>query len=295
VKNTYRTAASILALTLAVGACASQRAPSPRLLSVEASLQRAKAEGPTMEVGRSAVEKAELAVIAARESERRGRADAFTHSVRMAEGYLDLARTRGQQREANTRVETLKTERAEAVSQSGRGKVLEAEAATRVAQERADRFSREASRAETATAISESSRQATQAKLDSARADLASFEQTRTALGTTLVLRDLQFSTGSATLSGGAQGRLAPLAAFLSKQPDARIQIVGHTDSVGRENDNQGLSARRAEAVGSYLMTTGVSGYRITSIGMGETVPMSSNTTAAGRAINRRVEVTILD
>jgi outer membrane protein OmpA-like peptidoglycan-associated protein len=96
-------------------------------------------------------------------------------------------------------------------------------------------------------------------------------------------------------LSSGAQGRLAPLVAFLAKQPDTKIQIAGHTDGQGSDSANMDLSARRAASVGAYLTSTGVNAGRITSVGMGEATPVATNDTAAGRAINRRVEVTILD
>jgi outer membrane protein OmpA-like peptidoglycan-associated protein len=56
-----------------------------------------------------------------------------------------------------------------------------------------------------------------------------------------------------------------------------------------------GLSARRAASVGAYLSSTGVNAARITAVGIGEASPVATNDTAAGRAINRRVEVTILD
>ncbi|MEX1249814.1 MAG: OmpA family protein, partial [Hyphomonas sp.] len=84
-------------------------------------------------------------------------------------------------------------------------------------------------------------------------------------------------------------------ASFLAKQPDTRIQIAGHTDSRGADAYNRDLSARRAAAVATYLTSAGVDAGRIVSVGLGESVPVSSNDTAAGRAINRRVEVTILD
>jgi outer membrane protein OmpA-like peptidoglycan-associated protein len=111
----------------------------------------------------------------------------------------------------------------------------------------------------------------------------------------TLILRDLQFGSASSTLTSGARGRLAPLAAFLAKKPDAKIQIAGHTDSQGTESNNADLSNRRAWAVAEYLNSTGVDIDRIASFGKGEASPTATNDTAAGRAINRRVEVTILD
>ena len=111
----------------------------------------------------------------------------------------------------------------------------------------------------------------------------------------TMILQDLQFATNSAVLTSGAQGRLAPLANFLRKQPEARIQVVGHTDAQGDDAFNQDLSQRRAASVGAYLASTGIEASRIESLGKGESSPVAANDTVAGRTANRRVEVTILD
>jgi outer membrane protein OmpA-like peptidoglycan-associated protein len=136
---------------------------------------------------------------------------------------------------------------------------------------------------------------AAEARAAALTVELKDYEQTKTDLGVTLILRDLQFASASDVLTAGAQGRLTPLATFLAKQPEARIRIAGHTDSQGAESYNQDLSARRANSVGAYLTSTGVDAGRINTVGLGESVPLSSNATAAGRAINRRVEITILD
>lgn len=294
-KHSFNSSAALVALTLALGACSSTPDPSPRLLAAEASLQEAKATPTTMESGRSAIEKADAALVEAREYYMRGKDDEYIHTIRMGEGYVALAETRGRQRAANTRIEALNTERAEVVSQARKREVEAAEAATAAAENRADRSETVAAGAVADSAVSEAARLAAEARARTLAAELASYEQTKTELGVTLILRDLQFASGSAVLTAGAQGRLAPLASFLSKQPDARIQVAGHTDSQGAEAYNQDLSARRAASVGAYLVSTGVDAGRINSIGLGETVPVSSNDTAAGRAINRRVEVTILD
>ncbi|PKP80527.1 MAG: hypothetical protein CVT79_14675 [Alphaproteobacteria bacterium HGW-Alphaproteobacteria-18] len=284
-----------LALVLSLGACASSPDPSPRLLAAEASLQKAKANPATMESGRSAIEKADTAIGEARDNYMRGKEDAYIHTVRMGEGYVMLGETRGLQREANARIEALNTERAEVVSQARMREVATARAATTVAENRADRSDAVAAGAVADSVSSEAARVAAEARSAVLSAELANYEQTKTDLGVTLILRDLQFASGSAVLTSGAQGRLAPLASFMAKQPESRIQIAGHTDSQGAEAYNQDLSARRAASVGTYLVSTGVSATRINSIGHGESIPLSSNDTAAGRAINRRVEVTILD
>lgn len=296
-KHALKKTAGLAALTLALtlGACSSVPDPSPRLLAAEASLQQAKASPTTMEAGRAAVEKADTALTEARDYYMRGKDDDYIHTVRMGEGYVMLAEARGQQREANTRIEALNTQRAEVVSQARMRQVATAEAATAVAENRADRSDAVAAGAVADSATSEAARVAAEARATALTAELADYEQTKTDLGVTLILRDLQFASDSAVLISGAQGRLAPLASFLAKQPETRIQIAGHTDSQGAESYNQDLSARRAASVGAYLTSTGVNAGRINTVGYGESTPLSSNDTAAGRAINRRVEVTILD
>ena len=73
------------------------------------------------------------------------------------------------------------------------------------------------------------------------------------------------------------------------------IDVIGHTDSMGSEEYNQGLSERRAKSVQDYLVSKGVRASRLTAKGYGESMPVASNDTEAGRAENRRVELIVLD
>jgi outer membrane protein OmpA-like peptidoglycan-associated protein len=111
--------------------------------------------------------------------------------------------------------------------------------------------------------------------------------------GLVVTLGDVLFETGRADLKGGNVKNLNNLADFLNKYENRTVLIEGHTDNVGDENYNQGLSLRRADAVRSYLISKGVSGSRMNSFGMGETTPVSSNDSSTGRQQNRRVEVII--
>ena len=79
------------------------------------------------------------------------------------------------------------------------------------------------------------------------------------------------------------------VATTLKAYPDAKIEIEGHTDSMGSETYNQALSERRANTVKTYLVSLGIAAGRITTRGFGETQPVADNATAAGRAENRRV------
>ncbi len=291
----FRTTVSSAALALTLAGCASAPEPSPRLLAAEASLQRAKANPGTMESGQAAIEQADMAIEKAREHYLRRRTDDFVHSVRLGEGYVTLAETRGRQNDANARIQALTTERAEAVSEARKREVKSARAATIVAQGRADRSDRMAEDARSASIASEAGRREAEGRSAILSSELAAFEQKRTELGLTLIVRDLQFASDSSVLTPGARGRLAPLATFLSGNSGTRIQITGHTDSSGSDGYNQNLSAQRAASVGAYLISAGTSAARVETLGLGEGVPLSSNATAAGRAINRRVEITLLD
>ncbi|NTU57756.1 MAG: OmpA family protein [Chlorobiaceae bacterium] len=103
----------------------------------------------------------------------------------------------------------------------------------------------------------------------------------------------LLYSTGSSTLTSNSQYNIEKLARILNKYNDTNVVIEGHTDSVGSEASNQMLSERRAESVSTLLRTYGVSGNRLNAIGYGQTRPVASNETEAGRRLNRRVEVLI--
>lgn len=102
------------------------------------------------------------------------------------------------------------------------------------------------------------------------------------------------FATNSSTLNTTSQSSLTSFAKSLINNPDTDIEIYGHTDSTGNDNINIPLSERRAQAVYSFLSSKGVSGKRMTSQGLGSSRPVADNSTSAGKAQNRRVEVYIL-
>ena len=101
------------------------------------------------------------------------------------------------------------------------------------------------------------------------------------------------FDFNSDALKPAARTNLDNLAANLASFGDSKLVLVGHTDSVGTAQYNQGLSERRARSVASYLITKGVPSVRVEAAGRGESEPVQSNDTEAGRSANRRVEVAV--
>lgn len=112
--------------------------------------------------------------------------------------------------------------------------------------------------------------------------------------GATIVMNNIFFDFDKSALKEDSQPELNRVAEFMSNNPDVEIEIAGHTDSLGPEYYNQGLSDRRAKAVFDYLVTKGVAADRVVARGFGESKPVASNDTEAGQAQNRRVEFKIL-
>lgn len=112
---------------------------------------------------------------------------------------------------------------------------------------------------------------------------------------TQLVIKErIEFTTGKATLLSSSFPVLDDVARVLRDHPNLRVEIAGHTDAVGDDLANQRLSKARAEAVYEYLFRAGVAGFRMVTVGYGESRPVDDNATEDGRQKNRRVEFVIL-
>jgi outer membrane protein OmpA-like peptidoglycan-associated protein len=114
-----------------------------------------------------------------------------------------------------------------------------------------------------------------------------------TARGLIVNMSDVLFDTGKYTLKPGTQVSLAKVAGILLAYPGLKVQVEGYTDSVGGDDFNQKLSENRAGAVKDFLISQGVSQNNITSQGFGKNNPVADNSTSAGRAQNRRVNLVV--
>jgi len=104
-------------------------------------------------------------------------------------------------------------------------------------------------------------------------------------------LRNAYFAFNKYELTPLAKDTLGVIVRYLEAHQDAKIEVQGHTDSVGSEKYNQTLSERRANAVKSFLVSQGIAESRIAANGFGKAKPVADNKTASGRAQNRRVVV----
>jgi outer membrane protein OmpA-like peptidoglycan-associated protein len=126
------------------------------------------------------------------------------------------------------------------------------------------------------------------------RVQLNTILETReTARGLVINVSDVLFDFDSANLKPGAREKVARIAGILQSHPDLKILVEGHTDSVGSDEYNLRLSERRADSVRAGLVQQGVNRDVVGTAGFGESKPVASNGTAAGRQQNRRVEVVV--
>lgn len=111
--------------------------------------------------------------------------------------------------------------------------------------------------------------------------------------GLIVTMADVLFDTGKYDLRQQTREKLARLSGIILAHPGLNLEIEGHTDSTGGDKLNQNLSEQRAAKVRTYLIEQGLSGDSITSKGFGKTMPVADNSTAAGRQLNRRVEIIV--
>ena len=153
-------------------------------------------------------------------------------------------------------------------------------------------------RAEAAKADADRARIAATAAAERAKkleAQIAQLQARPTDRGLVLTLGDVLFDTGKSVLKSGTNRTLDQLAEFLRDNPSRKVMIEGHTDSVGPDAYNQGLSEERAGSVRLALLDRGIGADRIRVRGFGESYPVATNESAEGRQRNRRVEVIISD
>ena len=226
--------------------------------------------------------KAEQAAEEARlEQQRRTQAEADRQAAEEAQRKADEAAARAAKEKA-----AADAARAAAVEQQ---KVLEA---------KAEEARLSAADAERARLAAEQQRQQAEAEKTALRERLRQqlnliLETQETARGLIVNISDVLFDFNKYTLKPGAREKMAKVSGILLAYPGLKIQLEGHTDSVGSDEYNLKLSQQRADAVRTYLVGEGVPAETVTATGLGKSDPVASNDNAAGRQKNRRVEMVV--
>lgn len=211
----------------------------------------------------------------------RKEAEAKAHETERAKGEAEALAVQAEKARKEAEARTVEIERAKVEAEA---KTLEAEKAKKEAE--AKRLEAETARLKTEEAIQQRKQ---------LEVELSELKAKQTDKGIILTLGDILFETGKANLMSGAMHSIDILADFLKKYPKRNVLIEGFTDSAGSETYNLGLSQRRADSVREALIGRGISPERITTKGYGESFPVASNATQAGKQQNRRVEITVLE
>lgn len=204
------------------------------------------------------------------------------------------------QRAEDARIVTLRKQAAERQLAADNGRrdaqAQAQQSALAAEQARAAQAEADADRARAEAAADEASRNAKDANAvrERLRAQLNSVLATsETARGLIVNMSDVLFDTGKYTLKPNTQISLARVSGILQAYPGLKLQVEGYTDSTGSPDFNQKLSDNRAGAVRDFLVTQGVSPDNIVATGYGESKPVADNGTAAGRQLNRRVNLVV--
>ena len=220
------------------------------------------------------------------------------------------ARSQAQADEATRQKEQAQSEAAQAAADAAQAA---ADAAAKAKSDMADSQAASAASMAAAQADAEKSRLAALAESEQARKDAAEqaerekqelrnklavqlnliLETRDTARGLIVNISDVLFDTGKYTLRPGAREKLAKVSGIILAYPSLKLEVEGHTDSVGTDEYNMQLSENRANSVHDYLVQQGINASSIAARGFGESQPVASNDTAAGRQQNRRVELVV--
>jgi outer membrane protein OmpA-like peptidoglycan-associated protein len=234
---------------------------------------------------------------AAQADEAQGRADADRQRMQAELTAAQEAKARAEA-DAQRQAAMLQEQQArDAAAQAAQQAALsaqqaqDAQAQAQQAQAQAQQAQQQAQQSQQLAAQSEQDKQELRAKL------LQQFSvilETRdTVRGLVVNIGDVLFDTGKYTLRSPAREALAKLSGIVLAYPGLKLQVEGHTDSVGAPDFNQRLSEERAGSVRDYLVQQSVDAGSISAAGLGEGMPIADNATAAGRQKNRRVEIIV--
>ncbi len=250
-----------------------ERAANERLAAAD---REAKAKAATEDEARR---RAEAEAQQKAEAERRARAEAEQRLEAERRARAEAERATAQAKEETAKAEAERSRLAAEQSRVAADKSRVAAEQSRVAAEQSERERQKA----------ENEKAELRAQL--LRQLNVILETRDTVRGLVVTMADVLFETGKYNLKPVTREKLAKIAGIVLGHPGLKLDVEGHTDSVGSDEFNQRLSEKRANAVRDYLVQQGVAPDSIAAHGFGKTMPVASNDTAAGRQLNRRVEL----
>jgi outer membrane protein OmpA-like peptidoglycan-associated protein len=272
------------------------------LQRAEDYLQRKQGRTPIGTAARGATQMAEDArVLTLRRIEQeRLDAERRAHEAAQAKAEADAeaARQSAQQAQAQSDEDARRRTQAEAAQAEAQQQQAAAVAAQQQAQAETDAARQTALQAQQQAAASDQARQQAEQQKEEMRAKLLAqlnqvLQTKDTARGLIVSMPDVLFDFNKYTLKPEARERLARISGIVLAYPDLHLNIEGYTDSIGSDQYNQTLSEKRAATVRDYLVTSGVSINNVVAQGFGKTDPVADNSTAAGRKLNRRVDMVV--
>jgi outer membrane protein OmpA-like peptidoglycan-associated protein len=245
---------------------------------------------------------AELAVANSSAERDRIRLDARTREADSAQRNAEYSQRQSEASQRSAQASQRQSEasqrESEASQRNAQASQLQSEASQRSAEAAQRQAVTERQAANDAQLNAQAARQQTQDAEGRSRqleAQLKDLEAKKTDRGMVITLGDVLFDTNQAQLKAGGMRNVQKLAEFFKQYPQRKVMIEGFTDSTGSNSRNQELSDQRANSVRTALLDMGVGTERIKSRGYGESYPVAGNDTAAGRQLNRRVEIIVSD
>ena len=263
------------AVTAALAACASPPQRSEQVEQARTEVQTLsqdplaqQAAGGDLEAARKSLQQAEMAL------QQKQPPAVVDHYAYLAKRHAEAGEARAAEAHSRQEIARANDERNQIVMQARNRDAANAQASAEAAKNQAA---------------------AAQAQLASAQQQLADLQAKQTDRGVVVTLGDVLFDTGKSTLKPGATSAIGRLSTFLAQNPNTKVLIEGHTDSVGSDDYNIGLSERRARAVATELESRGTPDSQIQTLGRGKDMPVATNGTPEGRQQNRRVEIVFSD
>lgn len=281
--------AGLMMVAMTLTGCAQKMTSNAALEDAKAAYQAAQANPTVIRNAPLELKKAETALSEAEAIfQRKGEIDQVEHQAYLSKQHTAIAQEIANQKMAQAAIEQASAER---------NKVLLEARATEatLAQQQAAAEKAAAEKAMAEASLAQQQAAAAREKAGQLEEKIAELQAVKADRGLVMTLGDVLFDVDKAELKPGGALVVEKLAVFLQEYPARRVMIEGFTDSTGTAEYNQALSERRALAVRKALLDQGIASTRIDFRGYGEEYPVATNANAAGRQLNRRVEIIISD